>query len=738
MATTPQMMPIPSYQWACLAADENRQSFYLVGSSTVGNLDVYYVTDIFATQVNHVATQNNIYAWSSDSRKACFRSPTSKLVNGPIKITQFGLANTFHTTAYPDGKVDAPEYYKDQPTTFVSPKLFAWSGQMANYDLFTVFTNYISPGYSQWASNLQPFEGTNSSSINRFDLSHYPVADPLLALGTYTPSTGTNSTGFTIVFDKLGEALAYITTGTSATSLYNTTPSMTLSPSIRVNMSNIVLTENAIPVTMSTTGYILDRAKDGFSTVVYSITPSKSYALQEVVNTGPSPPFANNMAAAALSQRIITYTSPPGANGYFNSFDTVTGTWSGQNLVAPRKSSSSNSTPVGAIVGGVLGGLILFAMFIILFIRRRHQNTCKSVNIAQPEVGNIIATSTTDDMDGSGLGYIQYAPGYPLPPSFIPPPPFSGHNDSNSLKDYDPAHHHMYRSMSAESDLTVLDPTNPNFSSYVSPYSYRESQMTNTSRMVPNSPEMRQVEPRKSSSSLRTQGPQYIPGATIQEGIPNYPQACLAADNVNSAVYVIGVPVSSASGHEVNYVSIANINSPTTSALGYRVSPENEPQYILSLGGRAVECYQGSWREMGNYPSESPLIAVGTVSTAANFSKSYSVVFDTAGMGQAFLAAGSSEAPPTTEASILLLSVPVDVNMNGIKLTADSIPGTMGSSGYIVDKTPDGFMEVFSITPEESATLKHVFSTDGNPPFFSSMASTALTNKSSPTDHPSK
>lgn len=67
--------------------------------------------------------------------------------------------------------------------------------------------------------------------------------------------------GYTIVFDKQGEALAYITTGTSATSLTNTVPLMTLSPSIRVNMSNITLTENAIPVTMTTSGYILDRVR---------------------------------------------------------------------------------------------------------------------------------------------------------------------------------------------------------------------------------------------------------------------------------------------------------------------------------------------------------------------------------------------------------------------------------------------------------------------------------------------
>ncbi|KAF8930527.1 hypothetical protein BGZ47_000500 [Haplosporangium gracile] len=60
----------------------------------------------------------------------------------------------------------------------------------------------------------------------------------------------------------------------------------------------------------------------------------------------------------------------------------------------------------------------------------------------------------------------------------------------------------------------------------------------------------------------------------MSSSIPNYPQACLTADNAISAVYLIDVPVTSAGGLEVNYVGDANINSSTTSALGYRVSPE--------------------------------------------------------------------------------------------------------------------------------------------------------------------
>lgn len=99
-------------------------------------------------------------------------------------------------------------------------------------------------------------------SVDRYDLSHFPTGDPLLALGTYTPSTGTTSSGYTVVFDKAGLGMAYITTGNSVTNDSSTVPSMTLSPGYAVNMNNIVITENAIPVTMSTTGYILDRVSN--------------------------------------------------------------------------------------------------------------------------------------------------------------------------------------------------------------------------------------------------------------------------------------------------------------------------------------------------------------------------------------------------------------------------------------------------------------------------------------------
>ncbi|KAG0275044.1 hypothetical protein BGZ95_009242 [Linnemannia exigua] len=292
--------------------------------------------------------------------------------------------------------------------------------------------------------------------------------------------------------------------------------------------------------------------------------------------------------------------------------------------------------------------------------------------------------------------------------------------------------------------------------------------------------------------------------------IPNYAQACLAADNANSGVYLVGAPASSVGRLEVNYVSVANINTPTASSLGYRVDTvawasgapkacfsypsdtqansgikviqfsENKSYMstiqpdgtvgnaslfhgvaytshrLFTLSGtfRDFDMFNvftnstslvtstrwmgvrlsftegvPSYREevLGHYPTVSPLVAVGTYSSfTGNYSKGYSVVFDTAGRGQAFPALGSSVATPTTAEKVLTLGIPVDVNMNEIKLTADAIPVTLANTGLIVDKALDGSTVVYSINPDESATLNQITSTGGSPPFSAAMALTAL------------
>ncbi|KAF9150666.1 hypothetical protein BG015_007512 [Linnemannia schmuckeri] len=105
-----------------------------------------------------------------------------------------------------------------------------------------------------------------------------------------------------------------------------------LSAPTNVQMNSIKLTEEAVPVTMTITGYILDKAADG-STVVYSITPVTSTSLQRVDVKGGSPSFSKSYAATALNKQIITYSPSVSGNSTFNSFETATQTWSGAGLM---------------------------------------------------------------------------------------------------------------------------------------------------------------------------------------------------------------------------------------------------------------------------------------------------------------------------------------------------------------------------------------------------------------------
>ncbi|KAF9940239.1 hypothetical protein BGZ65_007714, partial [Modicella reniformis] len=170
------------------------------------------------------------------------------------------------------------------------------------------------------------------------------------------------------------------------TAVANVTSTATNSP-----WTGLRFNATAILSSSRDTGYILDKASDG-ATLMYSINPGLSNKLQSVPITGNVPRFASNMAAAAVGNNIVTYGSSTNGAVTFNSFDTVMGTWSGSGLVKPSTTLPSgpstpsggggdgSKTPIGAIVGGIVGGLVVIALIAFLFIR--HRNKKPKTNIA--------------------------------------------------------------------------------------------------------------------------------------------------------------------------------------------------------------------------------------------------------------------------------------------------------------------------------------------------------------------
>ncbi|KAF9142782.1 hypothetical protein BG015_000666 [Linnemannia schmuckeri] len=354
---------LPSFQQACLAADNANSAVYLVGVSTTTpeRLEAHYIP---ITSNNNLLTPPNskliasqidpTSSWTSNSPKACFTYPSPTSPATSVMVVQFEPYKTQLTSfrVSDAGMMDVAKNLTN--LAFVSPRLFSLSGYFG-------------------------------ASI----LTNYPTRTPLFALGTYTSSLSTATQGYSIVFDTTGQGQAYPALGNAAPVLGSHDHILSLGSPYSVNLNGVTLTMDAVPVTMANTGYILDKGSDG-STVVYSITPDQSSMLHRISLAG-GPPFSPFMVATALNKQIVTYSSNNSPLGsmtgpILNIFDTITGTWSGPGLMDGFSPSSTaglypgynqppqqQEVPLGAIVGGAIGGLVVltFSFFLCFSIKYR-------------------------------------------------------------------------------------------------------------------------------------------------------------------------------------------------------------------------------------------------------------------------------------------------------------------------------------------------------------------------------
>ncbi|KAF9142780.1 hypothetical protein BG015_000664 [Linnemannia schmuckeri] len=547
---------IPVYNQACLATDSSSTvpSFYLVGSTSPGSLEINYINNPDSTTYTRVSSQDDQSAWTPNAAKLCYIYPFSTSVNPGINIIQFGSGSTYIALAQTNNIVSGATYF--QNIDFMSPKLFSWSGKFQGFNMFTIVTNdtdTVTGRPGSWAGLRLNFR-ENGPSLLDYDIIYQPIApwDALLSVGTYGEYAGSTAPGFTIVFDSSNRGQIFSTEGSLLADRNNTVPAVALGTPVSVNMNGISLTESAIPVTMGNTAYILDKASNG-TTVVYSINPGASSTLNRVYKTGDSLPFANNMAASALNNQILTYSVTKNV-AYFNVFDLSSGSWSGSGLVSgPAEDappSSKSSTPVGAIVGGAVGGLLVIVFALFFVVHRRRQGAPKSDNAAE-----LAQTGPEADKTGSAeqeyvqhcnpeytqydqgyaqpqydQGYIQpqhdqgYVPfeqaqAYQHPSPFIPPPPPINQNVDVSFKVYQPesvspaTDIDTYKVPHSDvTDASMHSPTVVHTSPYISPASYRDS-------FQPGSPETV-----RAKISSGTQGPQFVPNAPLAASEARSPQ----------------------------------------------------------------------------------------------------------------------------------------------------------------------------------------------------------------------
>ncbi|KAK3839691.1 MAG: hypothetical protein J3R72DRAFT_525184 [Linnemannia gamsii] len=299
-------------------------------------------------------------------------------------VVQFEPYRTQFTSIRPGGMMDAPTNLNTTNLAFVSPRLFTLSGYFGAYEVFNVFTNFATN--SAWMGvRLNYTDGIDQ--VRDSQLTNYPSRTPMFALGTYTSALSTATQGYSVVFDTTGQGQAYPALGNAAPVLGPQDRILSLGSPYNVNMNGAMLTMDAIPVTMANIGFILDKGSDG-STVVYSITPDQSAMLHRVFIAG-GPPFLPTMAATALNKQIVTYSNSMGAGPVLNIFDTMTGTWSGPGLAdgssfgsysgggggynSNSQPSQQQEIPIGVIVGGAIGGLVVltFSFFLYFSIKYR-------------------------------------------------------------------------------------------------------------------------------------------------------------------------------------------------------------------------------------------------------------------------------------------------------------------------------------------------------------------------------
>ncbi|KAG0056464.1 hypothetical protein BGZ89_002109 [Linnemannia elongata] len=381
--------------------------------------------------------------------------------------------------------------------------------------------------FNNWGSPAEPF--ANQTDANAWGIGHkklcfmqpnqlvpnpYKVStnpididQALLAVGAYGSFNDSTSQGYTVVFGRSradrsisGAGQIFSTEGSLLPILNANMTTVSLTAPVNVSMNGITLTENAIPVTMGKRAYILDKGSNNL-TVVYYIEPGTSSTLNLVDNAGGSLPFSSILAASALYNGILTYSSSNNV-ATFNLFDVTENTWRGNGVVSNPKSSLS--TPIGAIIGGVAGGLIAIVLIVFFILRRRRQTASKAsygVELVQLNSDENKTTGTDQEYVQYDQGYVQYNQGsydqgYQHPPSFIPPPPTSINQGADDLYKVD----------------APSSPTNP----YVSPTSYRDS-----TSFPPASPESILA---KSARSSVSQGPQYFPGGSVAVSEVRSPQ----------------------------------------------------------------------------------------------------------------------------------------------------------------------------------------------------------------------
>ncbi|KAG0056286.1 hypothetical protein BGZ90_005566 [Linnemannia elongata] len=326
-------MPIPIYTNPCMVSTRIPSIFYLAGVAepSSGILEVHTIdlSNISSPKVT-IFGLNQSQAWLKSAPKHChaFLGDQGTNTNSPFHIQQLSSDFTNGAHVFSNGTVENP--FRIDNVKFNFAKNFAIVGVTGRYAFAMVHAT--TPVGSEWLS-VRLETSTAVETHYRFDTSINATTPFYYDLGSPQP----------------------------------------------VQMAGISLTQKAFAVNLADTAYVFDQAADG-SMVLYSINPSQSTALQKVTMNGTPPPFAQYMTAATSSSYIALYSVDNNASR-INLFDIGSKAWTGStplytssgSLPSPTNGTTpdGSSAPLGAIIGGAVGGVVLIALVLFFVIRHR-------------------------------------------------------------------------------------------------------------------------------------------------------------------------------------------------------------------------------------------------------------------------------------------------------------------------------------------------------------------------------
>ncbi|KAG0346583.1 40S ribosomal protein S4, X isoform, partial [Podila humilis] len=375
------MSSLPIFSFSCVAPDTSGNP-YLFGVSSPGRLEVHSLdlSNALAPSSKLISATSTPSGWDPQANLGCYSytSTSPSTTSSPISVLQFGtINNSPQTLFYPsNGTWASPvESATGAALSYQGPKLFSLVGSAEGWSWFVARAALKAGGALSWRGiRFGPRMDAGPQDL-------MPGYEPLFTVGAIAQEIGGAGNGFLFAFEQSGSAgRVYRTIGnklpdsnvTAAQSM------LTLSKPSAINMNNLTVTHEAIPVTSGFSAFVVDKSPAGLVSIMTIDPRNFNYKLTQAPVNGKVPNFLTGQSAASINSQIVIYggQSSAGPSNDIHIFNIISGTWSGPALVTvPAENGSSAVGPNAAIIGGAAAGAaLLIAIIGFLLCRSRRSS----------------------------------------------------------------------------------------------------------------------------------------------------------------------------------------------------------------------------------------------------------------------------------------------------------------------------------------------------------------------------